>query len=90
MPDLAQLAERVQRDRVRALLTRGNEVLAELVPAPAQHDVRRRKAVRRTRRVPDNSLLRLIGIATGPDDGVRDVAGNHDRYLADAYADRHE
>lgn len=92
LPDLVRLAEEVQRTGTRALLTRDHEVLAELAPAPApvRLAASRRTPRRAATRKPDDSLLRLIGIASGPDDGVHDVAENHDRYLADAYADPHE
>jgi len=66
----------------------GGDVVATLMPADALQATQ--PATRRpTKGAHRNDWLHgIVGIATGPDDGIHDVAVNHDRYLADAYADR--
>ncbi len=38
----------------------------------------------------DDPLWDIVGAPSGPPDGPGHVARNHDRYLAEAYADNHE
>ena len=35
-----------------------------------------------------NGRVTLLALPPGPNDGIHDVAANHDKYPADAYADR--
>jgi hypothetical protein len=74
------------------LVTCDGEVVAELVPVRLEPGAAARPRGSK-RHKQDESLLRLIGIAgtaSGADDGVHDVAENHDRYLAEAHADTHK
>lgn len=83
LPELARLADEVRATRRPRVLRRDNEDIAVLTPVPVARP-------KRTRQGGDDTLLRLIGIASGPDDGIHDVAEHHDQYLADAYTDTHE
>ena len=81
--DLASLVDEVVKTRKVRPLRRDGQNVALLSPAPGQ---------RRTRKGQPTSasdpLWNIVGMARS--DGPGDVAANHDRYLAEAYLDRHE
>jgi hypothetical protein len=85
-PELRRLAEEVQASKTPRVLSRDNEDLVVVKPlAPRRADgktTRRGKGFSR-----EDSLWNIAGIAHS---GSHDVSANHDRYLADAYADIHE
>jgi len=95
-PLMRKLVDEARAVHLDRLVVVDDEVVATLVPRPAEQPTSQRRLptrrdARRTGKTTDTSLLRLVGIATAPeDDGIHDVARNHDKYLADAYADRHE
>jgi hypothetical protein len=53
---------------------------AKRLPSP-----RRRRPLSR-----EDTLWRIVGIGRSPEGSPRDVARNTDRYLAEAYADKHD
>jgi hypothetical protein len=95
-PLLRTLVDEARAANTERSVVVDNQVVATLVPLAVEQPASERG--RRTRQAPgksagrtDTSLLRLVGIATAPeDDGIHDAARHHDKYLADAYADRHQ
>lgn len=89
-PLLQTLVEETRLAQTARPLVIGDRVVATLIPADVPQRPRPARR-RRTKGAQRNDWLRgIIGIATGPDDGIHDAAVNHDKYLADAYADTHE
>ena len=91
-PELLKLAEEVQASQEPRVLTRGQERLA--IIAPAMAGTAARTAPKRAGRNADSDdwLLRMadIGADRPPAEHATDVSSNKYKYLADAYADRHD
>ena len=84
-PIMKQLVDEVFHSRQRKLL-RDEETGAEVEVRPLG---RKRSRIPRGKPTSaEDPMWRIIGMATG--EGAADVAENHDKYLADAYADTHE
>jgi hypothetical protein len=94
IPQLADLAEEVRRDRKSRALNRNGETVAVLAPAPAEPkhpgtEGPARRASRRGKRFTmADPLWDIVGMATSG--GPGDVSENKDKYLADAYAAKGE
>ena len=85
-PELRRLAEEVQASKKPRVLSRDNEDLVIVQPvAPKRADGKTAKRGRGLTR--EDSLWNIAGIGHS---GLHDVAIDHDKYLADAYADTHE
>ncbi|MHB8574827.1 MAG: hypothetical protein ACYDCQ_05790 [Dehalococcoidia bacterium] len=80
-PELARVADAVDRTRRPHVLKRGDETIAVVRPAPKRGRASRRRAKPFTMNDP---LWEIMGIAD--DAGPSDVSANKDRYLAEAYA----
>ncbi len=86
-PALLSLAEEVQKSNQLTVLTKDGEELVKVSPAkPA----RKRRGIQKGQPTSkDDPLWRIIGLAADPTDKVHDVSVNTDKYLAEAYEDRH-
>lgn len=83
--ELLRLAQEVQTSKHPTVLTRDGEELAIVSPAkPA-----RSKRLKGKPTSKDDPLWRIIGIAADPTDKVNDVSTNTNKYLAQAYLDKH-
>ncbi len=86
-PELLQIVPEAQRANEPLVLREANKDVAIVRPIKRAQ----RKPIPRGRPTSaDDPLWNIVGIARGPDDGVRDVSTNKHKYLADAYADLHE
>lgn len=82
-PGWEHLIAEVKSTKQSAIIDADGEDAVELRPAP-----KRRTRIPRGKPITaDDSLWAIIGIA---DVKETDIAENHDKYLADAYADTHE
>jgi hypothetical protein len=79
--ELRRLAEQVQQTRQPVPLTRDDEVIAVVQPAPRR--TRKQRAARRSATAPNAWLTNIIGL--GASEGPGDVSENVDKYLAEAY-----
>lgn len=84
--DFRGLVEEVHATNVPRILTQDNEDVAVLMPAKATKGASRTKGGKGFSR--EDSLWNIAGIAHTT--GTGDAARNHDKYLADAYAETHE
>jgi hypothetical protein len=84
VPAWEHLVEEVRSTKKPAIIRADGEDIAELRP-PTKRRVRIPRGKPTTA---DDPLWRIIGIAKGEE--ATDVSENHDKYLADAYADTHE
>jgi hypothetical protein len=85
-PELRRLAEEVQASKKPRVLSRDNEdlvIVQPLAPTRAGGTTTRRG----TGFSREDSLWNIAGIGHS---GLHDVSANHDKYLADAYADTHQ
>jgi|SRR5579883_1426834 hypothetical protein len=85
--DFARLVEDVRNTNTPRVITRDGEELVVVMPLSQMPKATRRGRTRKGLTM-DDSLWNIVGIAAS--NGPGDVAENHDRYLADAYADTHE
>lgn len=94
IPQLAELAEEVQRTGQPRALQRNGETLAYLEPAPQVSGERHTGGARRKRSrhgerfTTSDPLWDFVGMATS--EGPGDVAENKHKYLAEAYAPKGE
>ena len=86
VPELLRIVEDMRASNEPCVLQRDHEDVAILRPVTKARKARISRGKPLTQ---DDPLFNLIGIATGPDDGVHDVSENKHKYLADAYADLH-
>ncbi|MGH2458706.1 MAG: hypothetical protein ACRDIY_07550 [Chloroflexota bacterium] len=84
-PDLLRIVEEVRSSREPRVLRQGNQDVA--IVRPVKRLAKRRIPEGRPASAED-PLWKLVGI--GVSEGPGDVSTNKHRYLADAYADRHE
>lgn len=90
IPELRRLVEEANSSMTVRPLQVGDRLLARLVPVESTEPAGERSAGRAGRRQRNAGLRALIGLAGDVEDGPHDISVEHDRYLADAYADRHE
>ena len=86
VPELLRIVEDMRASNEPRVLQREHEDVAILRPVKK---ARKPRVPRGKPLTKDDPIFNLIGIATGPDDGVHDVSENKHKYLADAYADLH-
>ncbi len=84
-PELIRLAEEVQKSNQVTMLTKDGKDVLEVRPPK----LARRKRLKGRPTSKDDPLWRIIGIAADPTDTVNDVSINTDKYLAEAYEDKH-
>jgi len=85
VPDLIRIAEEVERTGQPCILNRDNEEFVQITPLK----VSGKKLKKGQPTSKDDPLWRIIGIAADPTDKVTDVSLNTDKYLAEAYEDKH-
>jgi hypothetical protein len=82
-PDLLPVVEEVEATRTPRHLQRNGQDVVVLQPAKPE-----RRRSRHKQFSLDDSLFNIVGMARS--EGPGDVATNHDKYLAEAYLNRHE
>jgi len=82
-PDLDELVDEVGESRKACRIQRDGQDVAILVPAGRPRRFRKGDPL-----TEDDPLWEIVGMVTS--DGPGDVARNHDKYLAEAYLDKHE
>ena len=87
VPELLRLVEQLRNSNEPLLLQEASRDVAIVRPVKRS----------RKQRIPsgrptsaDDPLWKIVGMAEGEDDGIRDVSSNKHKYLAEAYADLHE
>jgi len=87
-PELLRLAQTVQDTQEPCVLKQGDQQVAMLTPVRAPASAARSTRRRTSENVPNDSLLKIAGIADaflGPD-APTDVSENKYKYLAEAYS----
>src|SRR5512146_1735054 len=96
MPEVSRLVIAAQTNRRTIVLRREGKDVATIVPElnePVSQATNKRR--KRSQRFEDSPLWNIVGIASRYEDELdpnrpSDVSTNKKKYLADAYADRHE
>jgi antitoxin (DNA-binding transcriptional repressor) of toxin-antitoxin stability system len=87
-PQILALARRVKETGEPLVLTQDDQGLAVLTPLASGDEPRRPRQKRTGIITKDDSLWNIVGI--GRSGGKGDISENKHKYLAEAYADRHE